>query len=249
MDIRKIFSIFILGILLFGCVSQGANQNMQSTNNNSNQNTLNSAQNSSNQTQNQEFSLKRALIEQAISGGLKKGNETSKVILIEFTDYQCPFCRRAHFVILSELNEKYVKTGKIEYVKRDLPITSIHSQAQAAAEAVKCANEQGKGWQMHDELFKIQDEVGSSSTVFFGPTDLKFIANRSGLEINRYQECVDKSKYYQEVKNDIELAKKLGFSGTPSYLIVKRGSENAVPIIGAQGVEIFSAVIDEMLKN
>lgn len=247
MDIRGIITIFILGILIFGCVGQNSNLENNTTKVNSSVLINSSAQNTANQTQ--EFSLKKVLIDQAINGGLKKGNATAKVVLIEFTDYQCPFCRRAHFVILPNLTKNYIENGKIEYIKRDLPITSIHNQAQLSAEAVKCAQEQGKGWQMHDELFRVQDEVGGSSTVFFGPTDIKFVANKTGLVIEQYDQCIKSGKYTNEVKNDIEIAKKLGFSGTPSYLIVKRGSENAVPIIGAQGVEIFSAVIDEMLKN
>lgn len=244
--IKKIALGILAFILVFGCV---ATDTKIEKNNMSNltQKEINTQNNTiQNNTQ---FSLKRNLIEDAIGSGLKEGNKSSKVILIEFTDYQCPFCRRAHFITLPQIKEKYVQSGKIEYIKKDLPITAIHSQAEAAAQAVRCAQEQQYGWQMHDELFRIQDEVGGSSTVFFGPTDIKFVANKTGIQMQKFNECFDSQKYKQEIKDDVELAKKLGFSGTPSYLIVKRGTEDAIPVIGAQGAEVFSSIIDEMLKN
>lgn len=244
--IKKIALGILAFILVFGCV---ATDTKIEKNNMSNltQKEINTQNNTT--QNNTQFSLKRNLIEDAIGSGLKEGNKSSKVILIEFTDYQCPFCRRAHFITLPQIKEKYVQSGKIEYIKKDLPITAIHSQAEAAAQAVRCAQEQQYGWQMHDELFRIQDEVGGSSTVFFGPTDIKFVANKTGIQMQKFNECFDSQKYKQEIKDDVELAKKLGFSGTPSYLIVKRGTEDAIPVIGAQGAEVFSSIIDEMLKN
>jgi protein-disulfide isomerase len=248
----KKFVLLIIGLIfMFGCLNLENTSKINNTSNlTNNTQTPKPVQNSTiSNNASVQFSLKRNLIEQAIGSGLKEGNESSKVVLIEFTDYQCPFCRRAHFITLPQLKEKYVQSGKVEYIKKDLPITAIHSQAEAAAEGVRCAQEQNKGWQMHDELFRIQDEVGGSSTVFFGPTDIKFVANKTGLQMENFNECFDTQKYKQQIKDDVELAKKLGFSGTPSYLIVKRGTEDAIPVIGAQGAEVFSSIIDEMLKN
>lgn len=246
---KLVFGIFLLFIVAFGCIDSQNRDQANSSNSTVNNTQIHVLLQNSTNSNAQEFSLKRNLIEDAIRSGLKEGNESSKVILIEFTDYQCPFCRRAHFVTLPQLREKYVESGQVQYIKKDLPITAIHRQAEAAAEAVRCAQEQNDGWQMHNELFKIQDEVGGSSVVFFGPTDIRFVANKTGLDMDRFNQCFDSEKYKEEIKEDVDLAKKFGFSGTPSYLIVRRGTENAVPVIGAQGAEVFSSIIDEMLKN
>jgi len=155
--------------------------------------------------------------------------------MVEFGDFQCPFCARFFKDTLPQIKEKYIKTGKVKLVYRDFPITSIHDEAQKAAEAGECANEQGKFWPYHDILYERQASLGVAN--------FKTWAKELGLNQTQFNECLDSGKYYEEIAKDLSDGQALGVTGTPATFINGKLVQGAVPY--AQ----FEAIIEEELKK
>ncbi|MBI4034913.1 MAG: DsbA family protein [Candidatus Chisholmbacteria bacterium] len=168
-----------------------------------------------------------------------QGEEGARVTMVEFTDYQCPFCKRAFEQTYPELVKKYIDAGKMRYVVRDLPL-SFHQNAKPAALAARCAGEQGKYWQMHDQLFKNQDQWVNLSQL--GET-FKSYARQLGLNQNQFGSCFDEEKYNGVIEADLALANQLGATGTPTFFI------NGRSLVGAQPLAAFESVIEEELKK
>ncbi len=164
-----------------------------------------------------------------------KGNENAPVTIIEFSDFQCPFCGKFFRQTYHQLEEKYIKTGKVKLVYKDFPL-SFHKYAEKAAEAANCAYEQGKFWEYHDLLFANQDEWGNVG-------ESKFIeyAQQLGLDMNKFRSCLNESKYKNEIIQDYNLGVRLGVKGTPTFII------NGVVIVGAQPYPVFENVIEQAL--
>lgn len=116
-----------------------------------------------------------------------KGSKDATLTLIEFSDYQCPFCRRHLETTLPQLDKDYIATGKLRYVFRDFPLESIHAHASKTAEAPHCAGEQGKYWEMHDRLFANQKALA--------PEKLPEHAQAIGLKAEAFKTCLDSGKY------------------------------------------------------
>jgi len=174
-----------------------------------------------------------------------KGDKNAKLTLIEFSDYQCPFCSRHVQQTLPQLDKDYIKTGKVKYVFFDFPL-DFHKNAFKAAEAADCAGEQGKFWQMHDLLFANQKALE--------PTDLTNYAKELKLDTSKFQKCLDSGKYANEVKKDIEIGQKAGVTGTPSFFLgvtnPKDPNVKAVKVIkGAQPFSNFKEAIDTTLSS
>jgi len=167
----------------------------------------------------------------AESNNPAKGPAAAPVTMVEFSDFQCPFCARVN-PTLKKLEEAY--PGKLRIVFRDLPLLNIHKNAGHAAEAAQCAHDQGKFWDMHDRLFANQAKLA--------PTDLKEHAVALGLDAAAFNQCLDSGKYTAEWRKDAEEANRLGLSGTPAFFI------NGRLLSGAQPYEAFAAVIDEELS-
>ncbi len=161
--------------------------------------------------------------------GPARGPEDAKVTIVEFSDFQCPFCSRAHDTV-EQVMQSY--PGKVRLVFRQFPL-DFHKQAPKAAEAALCANEQGKFWEYHDILFKNQEKLE--------PAELKLHATATGLDPAKFASCLDGSKFAGAVKSDTEAGKKAGVSGTPAFFI------NGVMLSGAQPLEEFKRVIDQEL--
>ena len=159
-----------------------------------------------------------------------KGPAGAPITIVEFSDFQCPFCARVN-PTLAKLQETYA--GKLRIVFRDLPLLSIHKNAGHAAEAAQCANDQGKFWEMHDRLFENQAKLA--------PADLKEHAVALSLDAAAFNQCLDSGKYTPEWRRDAEEASKLGLSGTPAFFV------NGRLLSGAQPYEAFVQVIDEEL--
>lgn len=173
-----------------------------------------------------------------------KGDLNAPVTLIEFSDFQCPYCGRFFKSTLTEIERDYIKTGKVRYVFRDFPL-EFHKQAPKASEAANCAGEQGKYWEMHDKLFENQNALMVDK--------LKQYATEIGLESGPFDACLDSGKYAEEINRDIEDGKKAGVSGTPSFFIGKsqgQGKEiTGKRIVGARPYESFKQIIDPLLAN
>ncbi|TSC69000.1 MAG: DSBA oxidoreductase [Parcubacteria group bacterium Gr01-1014_66] len=139
------------------------------------------------------------------------GSPDAPVTIVEFGDFQCPFC--ADFLIKTEgkLRDSYIKNGKVRLIYRDFPITEIHAVAQKAAEASECADDQGKFWEYHDFLYAHQKELS--------PANLKVWAGDLNLNMTQFSSCLDSGKYTDEVTADRASGIKFGVKGTPSFFV------------------------------
>jgi protein-disulfide isomerase len=167
----------------------------------------------------------------ADAGFPSQGPSNAPIVMIEFSDFQCPFCQRAEPTV-----EQVLKTygDKIRFVYRHFPLPN-HPNARPAAEAAACAEEQGKFWQYHKELFANSSKLSTD--------DLKSHAARAGLDPKRFGDCFDGGKLKARVDADIEEAEAAGVSGTPAFFI------NGRPLDGAQPFSAFKQIIDEELTN
>jgi protein-disulfide isomerase len=177
-----------------------------------------------------------------LDGDPAKGDRNARVVLIEFTDYQCPFCSRHVRDTLPQIESEYVKTGKIRYVVREFPLESIHPQAFKASEAALCAGDQGKYWEMHDRLFANQRALG--------PDQLPSHAQGLSLDEAKFTACLSGGTKAAKVRRDLAEGAKAGVTGTPAFFIgVVDGSTVKVSraIKGAQPFAAFKEAIDSTL--
>ena len=158
-----------------------------------------------------------------------RGPEDASVVMVEFSDFQCPFCRSATDA-LDELAERY--DGQIRFVYKDYPLPS-HAEAFKAAEAGNCAHEQGMFWEFHDKLFASQESLDVES--------LKTYAAELGLDSERFAGCLDEDRHADRVQQDLQIGRQYGVSSTPTVFINGRIVTGAVP------VETFDAIIQEEL--
>jgi len=164
-----------------------------------------------------------------------KGDKDAPVTIVEFSDFQCPFCAKFYSDTFSKIEKEYIQTGKVNLVYRDFPL-SFHGNAQKAAEAAECAQEQGKFWDYHDLLFENQPEWSSG-----GIGELKNYAKEINLNSEEFNECLDSGAMKEEVEEDFQEGSALGVSGTPAFFI------NGELISGAQPFSVFKEVIEENL--
>jgi len=163
-----------------------------------------------------------------------KGSKDAPVTIIEFSDFQCPYCGRFYQQTLPLIEENYIKTGKVKIVYRDFPL-SFHQYAQKAAEAAECAHEQGKFWEYHDKLFENQNALDVAS--------LKQYASELGLDAQKFNDCLDSGKKASEVQKDFNDGSMYGVSGTPTFFI------NGIPLVGAQPYSVFEQIINQELSK
>jgi protein-disulfide isomerase len=189
------------------------------------------------------------LIEVSIDDDPMLGDENAKVTMVDFSDYECPFCKRYFDETFAQIKKDYIDTGKIKYIYRDLPL-SFHQNAHAEAQAAECAREQGGDtayFKYHDEIFKRTTSNGTGLAL----DQLSVIANDIGLNGSALQSCLDSEKYKAEVDKDLADAAKYAATGTPSFFIGKSGSGktfNGTILVGAQPFAAFKTIIDEQLK-
>ncbi|MBI2986155.1 MAG: DsbA family protein [Deltaproteobacteria bacterium] len=175
-----------------------------------------------------------------------KGEKNAKITLVEFSDYQCPFCSRHSRDTLPQLEREYIASGKLKYVFRNFPIESIHPQAFKAHEAANCAAEQGKYWEMHDRLFADQKMLA--------PKDLPIHAQALGLDLPKFQQCVDSGKHASKIRSDLADGQKAGVQGTPTFFLgLTDPSDTKVKaarvIRGAQPYAAFKTAIAGLLAG
>ncbi|MBI1972139.1 MAG: DsbA family protein [Candidatus Aenigmarchaeota archaeon] len=176
------------------------------------------------------------------------GDTNAPVTIVEFSDFQCPFCRATYRDVLPDLKANYVSTGKVNFVYRDFPLpASLHPAAFIAAEAGQCANEQGKFWEMHDKIFDEQNKQGQG-TVAFSADNLKSWAAEIGLDTSSFNSCLDLEKYASEVQKDLSDGEKAGVQGTPTFFI-GNAKDGYVVIPGAVPYSVFKQVVDQELER
>jgi protein-disulfide isomerase len=175
-----------------------------------------------------------------------QGEKNAKVVMVEFSDFQCPFSGRYNTQTYSQVIDEYVKTGKVKYVFRDFPLESLHPLALKAAEATRCAGEQGKFWEMHDRLFKNQQALD--------PKELPGHATVLELDVPKFQQCLSTGKYAADVKKDAADGQKLGVRGTPTFFFGVADQKDpskmkAVSMFsGAQPLTTFKDALDKLLN-
>jgi protein-disulfide isomerase len=170
--------------------------------------------------------------EVSIAGAPIRGDERAPVTIVKFEDYHCPFCKTVQ-PTFKELLKKY--DGRIRLVHKDLPLDDLHPQARQAAEAARCAGEQGKFWEYHDVLYANAPKASTA--------DLKTYAEQLGLTVESFEDCFSKGKYKAAVQKDYAEAANLGLTGTPAFFI------NGRELSGAQPIEAFAAIIDDELAR
>jgi protein-disulfide isomerase len=168
----------------------------------------------------------------SVAGEPFKGSEKAPVTVVKFEDFQCPFCKQVQ-PTFNELLSRY--NGKVRLVHKDLPLESIHPQARQAAEAARCAYEQGKFWEYHDKLYATSPKASGD--------DLKSYAKEVGLNVDSFDRCFTSGKYKAVVQQDLNEGVQLGLTGTPTIFI------NGREISGNQSLEAFEAIIDEELAR
>lgn len=167
------------------------------------------------------------------------GSDKAKVTIVEFSDFQCPFCRVFFNDTYGQIKKEYIDTGKVRLVFRHYPLP-FHDAARPSALAAACAQEQGKFWQMHDKMFAEQAKKGTG-TVAYGVPELKAWAAQVGVNTSQFNSCLDSEKYASRVDTDTADGSKYGVSGTPSFFI------NGELLVGAQPFAQFKAAIDAAL--
>ena|SRR3989344_6081692 len=168
------------------------------------------------------------------------GNKNAKITIVEFSDFQCPFCRSFWSGALPEIKKDYIDTGKARFVYKHYPL-DFHSGARPAAEASECAAEQEKFWEFHDKVFEEQAKLGQGTIQFGKPEIIKWIG-ALGLNMDQFNDCFNSGKYAQRVSDDMAQGTKAGVGGTPTTFI------NGQKIVGAQPFANFKTVIDGLLK-
>lgn len=166
------------------------------------------------------------------------GNKDAKVKVVEFADFQCPFCEQWFKTVEANLVNDYVKTGKIAFYWRDYPF--LGQESTDAANAARCANEQGKFWDYHDYLYNHQGQENSGT---FSKDNLKKFAADMGLNTDQFNSCLDSDKYAKDAQADLADGQKAGVNGTPTVFI------NGVPVVGAQPYTAFKSAIDAALSK
>jgi protein-disulfide isomerase len=172
------------------------------------------------------------------------GRADAPVTLVEFSDYQCPYCRMFFSDTFPTLKREYIDTGKLRYVFQDYPLDQIHSQASKAAEAAHCAGEQGKYWEMHDLLFQNPRTLASPQ--------LSEHARNLDLDGAAFDACLESSKYAARIKESQSNGAAAGVLGTPGFILAKTQPGDSVegtPVRGAQPVDAFRKLIDELLAE
>lgn len=161
------------------------------------------------------------------------GSQSAKVTIVEFSDFQCPFCAKGAD-ILKEIKKKYGNKVKVAFKQYPLP---FHKDARGAAVAALCANEQKTDyfWKLHDWMFENQDKLDTES--------LKGAAKTVGADLKKFTECLDGNKFMGQVQKDIDEGKSIGVKSTPTFFV------NGQLISGAQPIEVFSELIDQELSR
>ncbi len=179
-----------------------------------------------------------------VAGHRSRGARDAALTLVEFSDFQCPFCGRYFRETLPQIDREYVQTGKIRYVFRNFPLESIHKEAFKAAEAADCAGEQDKYWEMHDRLFAHQDALG--------PEDLSGHAAVLGLDVPGFEQCLQSGRYADAIRQDVAEGEKAGVRGTPSFFLgVAESDGKSVralkKVTGAHPFATFKEAIEGLL--
>jgi protein-disulfide isomerase len=178
-------------------------------------------------------------------GGATRGNAQARLTMIEYTDFECPFCARYARESYPQIMRDFVDTGRVRYMVRHLPLESIHPSARLAAQAAECARQQGKFWDLHDRLFANPQALGRA--------ELERTAETLGLAMPAFRQCVDSPAAAEVVTRDLEEAMRAGVAATPSFVIGTTQPDGSVRALrrlsGAQPYAAFKAALEGLLAT
>jgi protein-disulfide isomerase len=180
-----------------------------------------------------------------VTGEPFRGESKAKVVILEYSDFECSYCGKYVRDTFPRIDAEYIKTGRIKYLFRDLPAPE-HKNALAAAQAARCAGEQGKFWEMHDLLF--------ASQVALAPADIQAFAQILGLDLDRFNECLASNKYAEAIRRSAAGAERSGVYGTPAFLIGTMSDDGNIiratkVLVGGESFEVMKAALDEVLES
>lgn len=167
------------------------------------------------------------------------GSATAKIGIVEFSDYQCFYCRDFHHKQFAQLKKEYIDTGVVQFIHKDLPLR-MHAQAMPAAMAARCAGTQGRFWDMHDVLFANQGRLGQKLY-----TEL---AHQLNLDKVKFNACLESQAYDQGIGQDVGTARRLGLAGTPSFLIGTIEGDVLTVVRQSRGAPAFEVFAQEIEK-
>jgi protein-disulfide isomerase len=173
------------------------------------------------------------------------GKSDAKVTIVEFADFQCPFCKQYYQKTFNEIKTKYIDTGKVKYVFMHFPLTQIHVNAQISGVASECANQQGKFWEYHDILYTQGQSNGDGldkASLEKYADQLALNKGTLGFGKNKFNQCLESNATLKTVQADQAEGSKDGITGTPSFFI------NGKPLVGAQPAANFEKIIEDALK-
>jgi len=178
----------------------------------------------------------------SIAGAVLKGTPSAPVAIVEYSDFECPYCATFVKTTLADLDREYIVTGRVLFAFRHLPLESIHKRAFRAAEASECANRQGRFWDFHDTLFQNPKEMDEPS--------LGRRAADLGLNVSAFSACLD-GQATDKVRQDVGEAGRLGVRGTPTFFIGVTGPDGLVTVTdrisGARPLSAFKEAIDKAM--
>jgi protein-disulfide isomerase len=175
-----------------------------------------------------------------------RGGRDAVVTLLEYSDYECPFCIRHFAVTMPQIDKEYIQTGKIRYAFRDNPVDQLHPQAIRAHEAARCAGDQGKYWEMHGRLFTGAGTHADDTLIGH--------AAALGLPAADFQRCLESGRHTEDIRRTAAEAASFGANGTPAFFLgVRDPATDQIrltrAITGAQPYEVFAQAIDALLKQ
>jgi protein-disulfide isomerase len=190
----------------------------------------------------------KKLTQPVIQNASALGSDTANITIVEFGDYKCQYCARFHRETKSQLIDNFVDTGQVKFMFKDFVVNDkpLDKQSTLAARASYCAADQGKYWQYHDEVYDNSkgEDVGWVTKEILN----QFAQNVQVPDLMKFSECVDSQKYNDVVAQNNELARSLGVSATPTFLVIKQGRQPE-GIVGAQPYNSFQEVISQLQKS
>ena len=178
-----------------------------------------------------------------LAGAASKGRASAPLVMLEFSDFECPFCGRYSRDTYNQVQRAYVDTGMVRYVFRHTPIERAHPQAMKAAEAAECAGTQGKFWEMHDKLFANQKALTEPSLVAY--------AQLLGLNMPSFQSCLTTRQHAARVRSDLDEGMRAGVTGTPAFFIGTVTKDGKLKVqrklIGAKPFATIKQTLDSLL--
>lgn len=180
----------------------------------------------------------------ATHGEAFRGEGSATVAVVEYADFECPFCGQYEHDVYPQIAKDFVQTGKVKYFYRDLPLL-MHPHAMIASRAARCAGEQGKFWEMHDSLFARQNAIRD--------VDMPGRAKELGLSTTKFSECLSSDRYTEDINKSGAEAQKMGIQGTPTFFIGKAGADGEVTnlkmIVGTAPYDTFKSAIEDALAK